>query len=115
MRCWETLVTADVDSDLSHHRQHYQLTSNHVSPPDSRAAAQHLVRQLAGRADVEHVHRAEQRLSRGLCKPRFGATNVSVCRARIVCKDGSPVSQSSPLGKSTAITGRPLALIASIA
>ena len=48
-------------------------------------------------------------------KPGLAATNVQVCLARIVCRAAAPVSQSKPLGKSTARIGLPLAFIRSIA
>ncbi len=46
----------------------------------------------------------------GAEKPRFDATNVQVTAARIVCRAGRPVSQSSPLGRSMASFGAAAAL-----
>ena len=51
----------------------------------------------------------------GRKKPGLAATNVQVCAARIVCDAGDPESQSRPLGRSTATTGLPAALIRAIA
>ena len=50
----------------------------------------------------------------GAEKPRFDATNVQVTAARIVCRAGRPVSQSSPLGRSMASFGAAAALSPSI-
>ena len=50
----------------------------------------------------------------GAKKPGLAATKVQVCAARIVGWPGLPVSQSRPLGKSTARIGLPAALMALI-
>ena len=47
----------------------------------------------------------------GLAKPAFSATKVTVRVARMQAPSASPVSQSRPLGTSTARTGMPKSLI----
>ena len=55
--------------------------------------------------------RGESRGPAPVTRPGLAATNVQVISARTECLDASPVSQSSPLGKSTASTGASTALI----
>ena len=74
----------------------------------------HALDQVPRHADVEHVQTAEIGGRLGGEKPVLAATNVQVSAARTVWAAGVPVSQSNPLGKSTASFGAPAALSRSI-
>jgi hypothetical protein len=60
---------------------------------------------LRGTPISSTCRRPMHRAAEGVEKPALAATNVQVSAARIVCRAGWPVSQSSPLGKSTASFG----------
>ena len=78
------------------------------------AGRQDFLDQFPRRADVQHVDPPGPLRRAGGRKPRFDATNVQVTAARIVCRAGRPVSQSSPLGRSMASFGAAAALSPSI-